>query len=65
MNKKQSTIAAIGDEYCRQLTNGNIGKTMKKLFAMDKHHLFTPFKMGFYCAVLLTKEQKIKWPPGK
>lgn len=53
--KKETGISEIGDEYNRLLANGDIVKTMKKLFRLDKHHLFTPFKMGFYCAVLLIK----------
>ena len=52
---KETQISEIGDEYNRLLTNGGIAKTMKKLFRLDKHHLFTPFKMGFYCAVRLIK----------
>lgn len=53
IGKKIPLIADIGDEYNKDLLNGGIAKTMRALFKLDKHHLFTSFKMGYYCAVLL------------
>lgn len=53
----KSPISEISDEYIKLLQDGSIGKTMKELFKMDKHHLFTPFKMGFYCAVIIGRKK--------
>lgn len=51
-------LSDIGDEYNQALKDGSIAKTMKALFKLDKHHLFTPFKMGYYCAVLIDRKKE-------
>ncbi len=55
---KALKIADIGDEYNTYLRDVDIPRVMKVLFRLDKHHLFTPFKMGYYCAVILGREKK-------
>lgn len=59
MNNK-IRISDIGDEYNKLLANGEIAKAMTRLFKLDKHHLFTPFKMGFYLAVLLREKETVE-----
>ena len=47
------TLSKMGDEYHKNLANGKIAKVMKMLFDKDKHHLFSPFKMGYYIALII------------